>query len=973
MKPSANKKLEQLISNLPDELSAVVPLWLERLESSHPASAARFSSPDDFHAGLTRLVACSEFAANTIVREWPWVLSCRDNAAFLQAPDRETLRAFSNEISGCMDDIDTVKSRLRRFRDRWLLHVLWRDICGAASLDETLQALSDLADDLIAACTKYATRIMQERFGIPRNDHRAEIPIVVLAMGKLGGRELNFSSDVDLIFLYTDDGETDGRRPLSAHEYFTRLTRQIVALLDEVTADGFVFRVDTRLRPFGDSGPPVVSFAALESYLPQHGRSWERYAYIKARITGPPVSEAVAEELLSNMIEPFVYRRYLDFGVFESLRDMKALIAAEGQKKELASNIKLGPGGIREIEFIAQSLQLVRGGSDRRLRSSELQLVLPRLANNLGLSASSVAELLNAYTFLRRLENFIQAMRDQQSHDLPNDPTDRARLCLAMNYPDWDKLVADLDMHRGNVSRQFDNVAFRNERPESRSTAATTFSECWISSSTAAQWQELLEQQGFAQAEELSATVVNFQRAPLMLQIDKVARQRLDQLMPKLLVQLRDKPRPSPVLGRVLSIVERILRRSAYVALLNENPAALERLVNLCESSAYLAEEISRLPLLMDELLDPRLFSASLSASEMAEELDQRVARLDEVDSEQRIEMLGQFQRASLFRVAVADFSGKLPIMKVSDRLTDLAELVLKEALKLAYADLVEKHGEPCYVDGKVSRVAGFGVIAYGKFGGIELSYRSDLDLVFLHESGHSGVSGQMTNGEKPLETSVFFGRLVRRLVHFLTIQTGTGALYEVDTRLRPSGRAGLLVTSIEAFERYQEENAWTWEHQALLRSRPVAGSARVAREFEKIRAETLRNRVRQESLLEDVTSMRRKMREQLDQSNAELFDLKQGEGGIGDIEFIVQYHVLRNARLHPAVIHYSDNIRQLGTLAAAACLTEKDVVGLQDIYKEYRLRLHRLALDEQPPLVPDTAFITERKFVSSVWARTMK
>ncbi|NOR68040.1 MAG: bifunctional [glutamate--ammonia ligase]-adenylyl-L-tyrosine phosphorylase/[glutamate--ammonia-ligase] adenylyltransferase, partial [Woeseiaceae bacterium] len=570
MKPSANKKFKQLISNLPDEFSDVLPLWLERLESSHPASAARFSSPDDFLARMTRLVACSEFAANTIVREWPWVLSCRDDGAFLQAPDREALHAFASEISGSMDDIDIVKSRLRRFRDRWLLHVLWRDICGAASLNETLQALSDLADDLIAACTKYATRIVQERFGIPRNEHRAEIPVVVLAMGKLGGRELNFSSDVDLIFLYTDDGETDGRRPLSAHEYFTRLTQQIVALLDEVTADGFVFRVDTRLRPFGDSGPPVVSFAALESYLPQHGRSWERYAYIKARITGPPVSEAVAEELMSNMIEPFVYRRYLDFGVFESLRDMQALIAAEGQKKELASNIKLGPGGIREIEFIAQSLHLVRGGSDRRLRSPELQVVLPRLANNLGLSESSVVELLNAYTFLRRLKNFIKAMRDQQSHDLPNDPTDRARLCLAMSYPDWDKLVADLDMHRSNVSRQFENVAFRSERPESQSTAATTFSECWISSSTAAQWRDLLEQQGFAEAGELSAIVVNFRHAPLTLQIDKVARERLDQLMPKLLVQLRDKPRPSPVLGRVLDIVERILRRSAYVALLNE-------------------------------------------------------------------------------------------------------------------------------------------------------------------------------------------------------------------------------------------------------------------------------------------------------------------------------------------------------------------------------------------------------------------
>jgi len=973
MKKSADKGLDKLISSLPAELRNAVTLWYERLESSYPDSVASVGSPGGFFAGMTKLVAVSEFAANTIIREWSWVLSCRDNGAFLQAPDRKALQAFAAEISECTDDIDAVKNRLRQFRNRWLLHLLWRDVCGEASLADTLQALSDLADCLLAASTNNAARRMQERFGIPRNENGAEIPVVILAMGKLGGRELNFSSDVDLIFLYTDEGETDGRRALSAHEYFTRLTQQIAALLDEVTADGFVFRVDTRLRPFGDSGPPVVSFAALESYLAQHGRSWERYAYIKARITGPPVSDAIAEELMGNLIEPFVYRRYLDFGVFESLRDMKALIAAEVKRKELASNIKLGPGGIREIEFIAQSLQLVRGGSDKRLRSRELQVVLPSLGDRRMLSRSSVNELMLAYTFLRRLENFIQAIRDQQSHDLPNDAADRARLRLAMNYPDWDRLVSDLDTHRSNVSRQFDEVVFRSERPESEPSVVTTFAEHWVSTSAACEWQELLERQGFAQAAELSEAIDRFQRAPLTLRIDKVTRQRLDQFVPKLIVELRNKSHPSLVLSRVLDIVDRILRRSAYIALLNENPPVLERLLNLCESSAYLAEQISRFPLLLDELLDPRLFSASLSLSEMVEDLEQRVARLGEIDSERHIETLGQFQRASLFRIAVADFSGKLPVMKVSDRLTDLAELVLKKALEIAYADLVQKHGEPRYFDGEISRVAGFGVIAYGKLGGIEMSYRSDLDLVFLHESGISGDSELMTTGEKPLEMSVFFGRLVRRLVHFLTTQTGSGVLYEVDTRLRPSGRSGLLVTSIEAFERYQEENAWTWEQQALLRARPVAGDAKVAREFERIRAESLKNRVRQDTLLADVTLMRGKMREQLDRSDSNLFDLKQGEGGIGDIEFIVQYLVLRNATPHPAVIHYSDNIRQLGTLEAAACLPEKDVIRLQEIYKEYRLRLHRLVLNEQPPSVPDTEFSEERKFVSRVWARTMQ
>ena len=953
------------IPSLPEDLSDVVSLWLERLESSRPGSVASLDSTQEFKADMMKLVAVSEFAASTIIRDWSWVLAFRDSGAFLQAPDSQSLKAFGSKIASTSDDIDSVKQSLRHFRHRWLTHVLWRDVCGSADLGEILGALSDLADELIAASVSYASRCMQDRFGTPRNESGAEIPAVTLAMGKLGGRELNFSSDVDLIFLYSEDGETDGKRSVSAHEYFTRLTQQITALLDEVTADGFVFRIDTRLRPFGESGPPVVSFAALESYLPQHGRSWERYAYIKARIVGPPVGDKIAEELNNNLIGPFVYRRYLDFGVFESLRGMKEMIAAEVRRKELASNIKLGPGGIREIEFIAQSLQLVRGGNDRHLRSRELQAVLRRLAIDRGLSKSSVNELLQAYGFLRRLENLIQAIRDQQTHDLPDDPIDRARLCLGMRYPDWDSLIAALNLHRGNVSRQFENVVFRGEQPESHSIAVTTFAECWASSSTAGEWQTLLEQKGFAMAGELSETIAKFQRTPTMTQIDKEARQRLDQFVPKLLIRLKDRPHPSVVLERIFRIVHRILRRSAYVALLNENPPALEKLVNLCESSAYLAEQISRFPLLLDELLDARIFSSALSVADLTEELDRRNGRLSEAGSEQRIETLGQFQRASLFRIAVADFSGRLPIMKVSDRLTDLAELVLSEALAIAYADLVNKHGEPVG--------CGFGVIAYGKLGGIELSYGSDLDLVFLHESADTTAAEQMTNGARPLELSVFFGRLVRRVMHFLTTQTGSGALYEVDTRLRPSGRSGLLVTSVLAFERYQEEHAWTWEHQALLRARPVAGSARVAREFERIRAETLKNRVRREDLLEDVIAMRQKMRRQLDRSDSESFDLKQGHGGIGYIEFVVQYLVLRNAGSHPAVIHYSDNIRQLGTLAAASCLPDEDVSHLQEIYKSYRLRLHHLVLDERPPLVPNADFSAEREFVNMIWSRTMQ
>lgn len=447
--------------------------------------------------------------------------------------------------------------------------------------------------------------------------------------------------------------------------------------------------------------------------------------------------------------------------------------------------------------------------------------------------------------------------------------------------------------------------------------------------------------------------------------MDSEARHRLATFMPRFLGSLKDAHDPATAFSRVMRIISQVIRRSAYIALLNENPPALGRLTALCERSAYLADTIARYPLLLDELLDPRIYSTSLGRAQMSNELAMRLSWGSGKDSERDIEILSQYQRATLFRIAVADISNGLPVMKVSDSLTDIAEVILQEALRLAYRDLVEQYGEPCMETESGLRKAGFGVVAYGKLAGLELSYRSDLDLVFLHDS--RGES-QQTNGPKRIDNSMFFSRLARRLVHFLTTQTGTGSLYEIDMRLRPSGHSGLIVTSVEAFERYQEENAWTWEHQALLRSRAVAGSAAIARAFERIRAETLRNRVRRDSLREDVLKMRARMRQELDKSNDEHFDLKQGEGGIGDIEFMVQFLALRDAKAHPAVIHYPDNIRQLGTLAAAGSLDAATARQLQLIYQQYRLRQHRLVLDDRPALVPDSEFEAERRFVTQVW-----
>ncbi len=944
-------KVARHIASLPELLRLPASHFFERLAEQET------SLPNEFLAPVARLVACSEFAARVLLRETPWFI---EQAASFSNEAGDEIENFVTAISGSDADVLAVKSDLRRFRNRYLLRILWREVHSLADLDETLEQLSLLADRLLDAATRYSERQLQPRFGRVKNASGEIVPLVILGMGKLGGRELNFSSDIDLIFCYSEDGQSDGARELSAGEYFTRLSQQVIALIDEQTSDGFVFRVDTRLRPFGESGPPVVSFSALESYLLKHGRDWERYAYVKARIVGPQPPARVAKELHANLIQPFVYRRYLDFGVFESVREMQQMIATEVRRRELADNIKLGPGGIREAEFIVQALQLVRGGSTPALQSRELQKVLPLLVSERGISADDAEKIRAAYRYLRRLENFIQANRDEQTHELPVSDVDRERLCLAVNCPSWADLLGSLDQHRNAISAQFEAIAIRGHSHDSSTTQ--TLSRLWEARAGAGDWAEAL---GGADAEELAQSIVAFASSSVANKIDSVSEGRLQRFLPKLIELAVDSKHPVTALSRALAVTEKVLRRSAYLALLNENQNALSRLVDLCARSQYIADQIARFPVLLDELLDPGVYADGVTKADLFAELQRRIRDAPAADSEAQMQVIAQFQRAAMFRIAIADFNDQLPIMKVSDGLTWLAELVLEEALRVAWLDLTERHGVPHYVVGELVQEAGFGIIGYGKLGGLELSYGSDLDIVFLHDSKGER---QQTDGDKPLDNTMFFSRLVRRLVHCLTTQTGSGELYEIDTRLRPDGRSGLLVSSVEAFERYQEENAWTWEHQALLRARPVAGSETIAEEFARVRQETLAHRVRRDQLRDDVIAMRRRMRKELDSSNDSQFDLKHGTGGIGDIEFLVQYMVLREANEHPSVMYYSDNIRQLDALIASGLLESQVGNRLQDIYRNYRMRVHRQVLDGQKAVCAAADFGQQREYVASVW-----
>ncbi len=940
---------------LPDELSVLVSQhWQHFVESGHRI-------PDALLEDLPRVWAGSDYVAQQFQRD-PDLGQWLEDSDLTQPLAADSLReAVKGLLAACQNE-DELKRALRRLRHRHMVRIIWRDLAGMGDYHSTVADLSLLADTLIHEALSLLYGWACERSGTPLGPDGNPVQLVVLAMGKLGARELNLSSDIDLIFAYEHEGEIEGeRRSLSHHQFFVRLGQQLIKALDQPTADGFVFRVDMRLRPWGKSGVLAIGFDAMEGYYETQGREWERYALIKMRPVG---GDLQAGQRLIKRLNPFVYRRYIDYGAFQSLREMKSLIEREVNRKGMQADVKLGAGGIREVEFIVQAFQLIRGGQLPALREPTLTRVLPQLVEQELLPEDVADELTDAYLFLRDVEHRLQAVADKQTQRLPDDELGWQRLTFAMGFSARAAFERKLRRYRENVRHHFSQViADPEQETDAAQGADQELLDLWLGELDDDQAVAQLEGIGVQEAAQVYAHLGTFRESRSVQNMQAISRERLDRLMPLLLEALGYQGHGDTTVVRLIAFVEAVLRRSAYIALLVENPSALTQLVKLSGASPWIAERLTLHPVLLDELLDVRTLYSPPERAELDDELRQQLLRVAEDDLEQQMEVLRNFKQAHLLRVAASEVTEVLPLMKVSDYLTWLAESILNQVVMLAWEPLVERHGRPSRVDGQPCN-PDFVVAGYGKLGGIELGHNSDLDLVFLHDA----ASGGTTDGDKPVSNEQFYARLGQRIIHILSTRTMSGQLYEVDTRLRPSGSAGLLVTSMDAFEKYQLNDAWTWEHQALVRARVVAGCNRARARFEAIRHQVLCAERPQDKLRDDVLAMRDKMVGHLGEKGEGRFHLKQDPGGIVDIEFMVQYGVLRWASSHGELTRFTDNVRLLETLAALDIMSAQDAGLLREAYLAYRSAAHRASLRKEKSIVDDTQFRDLREGVRAIW-----
>ncbi len=916
---------------------------------------------------LRTLVGYSDFIWRHLSRHPEWiesVLSTLNN-------NQDDYAALIKSDLAKINKPEQLHQALRTFRHFHMLGICARDLLNHQDIEASLRQVSNLADALIMGAYNWLYQQFCQKHGVPEGEHGPQ-PLIILAMGKLGGQELNFSSDIDLIFTFPAKGITQGaKKPLEHQQFFIRLAQQLIAALNKITDEGQVFRVDMRLRPFGDSGPLAMHFAAFEDYYQDQGRHWERFAMLKARILNPP--DAYTDHLTS-ILKPFVFRRYLDFTTLDALRDMKQLIASEIRRRQLADNIKLGAGGIREVEFFAQSFQLIHGGREPALQCKGLKEALFALADLDIIEADVIDTLYDNYLWLRKTEHTLQQLDDQQTQTLPSKEWQLHIVSQVMQNESIDDFSTQLASVMASVHQQFNELV--EETHESHSDDDSLFIKCRDC------WRMPLEQHEFValftqhltenESKAIYQLLDDFRQQLRGFRLGQRGEDSLQKLMPEVLyVLVNQHPSSSDkVLSAVLQVVNAVLGRTTYLDLLLENPDVLQQLVSLCSRSDWIANQIRHFPLLLDELLSPvylqkQCVNLDDTRIEHADELRQHLLRVDQNDTEQWMEAVRQFKLCQQLRIAASDISGSLPVSNVSDKLTVLAEVCLTSVFQQAWQQLTEKYGKPEHLQ---AQETGFAMVAYGKLGGYELGYGSDLDLVFLHDAPHH----VQTEGPKQIGTTQFYIKLAQRIMHYLTTSTLFGRLYETDLRLRPSGSAGLLSCHIDGFESYQQDEAWTWEHQALVRARVVWGDKEITERFSAIRLSVLTQERHEDALRNEVTKMRKKMRDHLLVKDAAQVDLKQCAGGITDIEFLTQYWVLAFSHQYPKIAQYTDNLRILDSIAKADIVKQEITDTLKSAYLTLRADYHQLTLSGNKLAEDSEELESIRNQVTNIWQKVM-
>ena len=925
---------------LPDVLLKESNNQYERLKGK--LTPEQFKVFDD-RAEFKTVIALSDFVANTIF-SYPDVCTklveqgALDSDTFSLDPKD----AVNSYIEDKLSEFE-LKKRLRILRRTRAMVIAWRDLTGKASIDEVLVSLSNLAEAIVLRTINVVRAQLKNAYGDAVDENGKPLPLLTLGMGKLGGQELNFSSDIDLIFAYPFEGQTVGSvRQLTHREFFSRIVQRTANMLSDKTVDTFCYRIDLRLRPFGDAGTIVNSFDALQNYYETQGRTWERYALVKAKLLGDESYYSHWGSDLIDLLRPFVYRRYLDYGAVQSLRKLKHMIESEVRRRALKDNFKLGQGGIREVEFIAQVFELMRGGRFVELRDRSLRSTLKHIAN-LDLIPKQICKKLDdCYVFLRKTENIIQEFSDKQTQSLPDNEKDIARLLVCLGYQDYDTYKKDLAYVMEFVHGEFKKVVADEESNHEDFKNFDLWEANLSVEELEAELQKYLVNQ--AEAKPLALEIINLKNTLTRMPVGPVGRETLLELMPKVIFLLVKEEQASTLFKRLAGLIERIALRTPYMQLLRDNNEVLERFIKLLKDNHFASELITSHPILLDELFIPQYFDAPPSEKEFFIMLQERLLRVDAEDLEAVMEELRLFKKVMIFRIALSDKAGRLPLMKISDALTFLAQAIVHEVLLLAWDQNAKKYGVP---KNRTAQDPGLAIIGYGKLGGIELGYKSDLDMVFIRE-----VSDEMTDGEHPCTVDMFYQRLVQRLLHLCTTKTVGGVLYDLDMRLRPDGDTGLLISDVDSFEKYQKDRAWTWEHQALVRARPIVGSDDIIKEFERIRKEVLCTKRDDDKLKEDVKSMRQKMRQHLDRTSDKLYDIKQGPGGMIDVEFISQYLLLKYAPLKSDFKLWTDNVRILQECERLEIIDENTCKTLIDAYIQIREIYHDLSLADLPRLV---------------------